>query len=127
MSLSFWCAGCGDIGDPFIKSGKTELLRSRANGWGIWGGPIDAGCHMELVPTGGAWLEPSSITSLMPLWLVVLMAEGLEPSTAFSLLGWNDIWWSKPLSQSMVSSSCWFADRSAIPWAKGELGSSAID
>ncbi len=45
------------------------------------------GCHIALVPTVvvGRWLEPSSITSLIPLWLVVLMAEGEEPSTAVSL------------------------------------------
>jgi len=41
---------------------------------------------MVLVPAGAGWLDPSNITSLIPLWLVVLIADGLDPSTTFSLV-----------------------------------------
>ena len=68
------------------RSGKTEPFRSIANGFGICGGPITEGCHMVLVPAGAGWLDPSNITSLIPLWLVVLIADGLDPSTTFSLV-----------------------------------------
>jgi hypothetical protein len=67
-----------------------------------------AGAHMELVPVVVAgWFDPSNITSLMPLWLVVLMADGEDPSTAVSLGPLlKDIWCSKPVSQSKLSSRC---------------------
>jgi hypothetical protein len=43
-------------------------------------------CHMELDAAEAVWwFDPSTITSLMPLWLVVLIAEGEEPSTAASV------------------------------------------
>jgi hypothetical protein len=41
---------------------------------------------MALAPTGAGWLEPSNITSLIPLWLVVLKADGLDPSATYSFL-----------------------------------------
>lgn len=88
-----------------------------------------AGCHIEadeLVTAVG--LEPSSITSLMPLWLVVLIADGDEPSTAFSPGLLNDIWCSNPVSQSKLSSICWLGvDMSAIPLPKGDVGSSDME
>ncbi len=65
-------------------------------------------------------MEPSSMTSLIPLWLVELMAEGEEPSTAVSLGPLKDIWWSKPGSQSKASSRGGAAEMSCRPWEKGE-------
>lgn len=90
---------------------------------------MSAGCHTELVAAVVAgWFDPSTITSLMPLWLVVLMAEGEEPSTAFSLLALlKEIWWSNPVNQSMLSSRCWVADMSGNPRGKGDMGSIAMD
>jgi hypothetical protein len=41
------------------------------------------GCCCHADDTAGLF-DPSTITSLMPLWLFVLIAEGEEPSIAFS-------------------------------------------
>lgn len=62
-------------------------------------------CHMVLVPAGAGWFDPSTITSLIPLWLVVLMADGLDPSITVSLAP-KDMWFSNPVTQSRPSSKC---------------------
>jgi hypothetical protein len=128
--MGFADDGCGDTGAPPSRSGKTEPLMSREKGLAICGGPMMDVCHMELVAAVAVWwFEPSTMTSLMPLWLVVLSAEGEEPSTAFSigppLL--NDIVWSKPVTQSKSSSDWLAADMSGSPCGNGERGSMAIE
>jgi len=87
---------------------------------------MTAGCQSVFAAAEVGWLDPSTITSLMPLWLVVLMADGLDPSTACSL-PLNDIWFSKPASQSRGSSMCWLAPISGRPCGNGDVGSSAMD
>jgi len=86
-------------------------------------------CHIELVAAVAVWwLEPSTMTSLIPLWLVVLSAEGEEPSTAVStgpLL--NDMVWSKPVTQSKSSNDWLAVDTSGSPCEKGDRGSMAIE
>jgi hypothetical protein len=100
--------GCGDRGAPLRRSGKTELPTSSENGLVIWGGGIMDDCHMDPDPAEAVWwLDPSTMTSLIPLWLVVLMAEGEDPSTAASVVPLlNDMWCSKPVNQSKPSSIC---------------------
>lgn len=84
------------------------------------------GCHMVLVPAGAGWFDPSTITSLIPLWLVVLIADGLDPSITFSLV-LNVIWCSNPVTQSKPSSNCWVEATSFKLCPKGEVWSSAMD
>jgi len=84
-SLGFWERLWGDMGPPFIKSWKPWFPRSMANGLGvIKGGAIMDCCHIDAEDVAGL-LDPSSMTSLIPLWLAVLIADGDDPSIAFSL------------------------------------------
>lgn len=78
-------------------------------------------CHMALVPAGALWFDPSNITSLIPLWLVVLIADGLDSSTTFSVL--KDIWFSNPVNQSKLSSKGWLADMSVREEGNEEVSS----
>ena len=73
---------------------------------GVMAGAMRVCCHMELEVT--AWLEPSSMTSLIALWLAgVLIADGDEPSpTAFSLPVKSSWCW-KPFIHSKFSSMVW--------------------
>lgn len=127
--MAFWAAaGWGETGAPVRRSGKTEGPRSRNGLLIVVGGPMMAGCHMELVAAvAPGWLDPSTMTSLMPLWLVVLMAEGELLSTAFSLGLLNDMFCSNPVNQSKLSSKCWLPDTSFMPVPKGDMGSRAIE
>jgi len=105
-------AGCGDRGTPVKRSGNTVVppMSPRENELGICGGHITGPCQIELVSTvGGRWFDPSTMTSLMPLWLAVLMAEGEERSMAWSCISLFKVnWCSKPGSQSKFPSSrCW--------------------
>lgn len=87
-STKFFCGFVGDSGLPFWKSENGD--KSSANGFGvICGGAIIARCHTLVVAAG--LFEPSNITSLIPLWLAVLIAEGEDPSTALSVLVSKDI------------------------------------
>lgn len=61
----------------------------------IIAGAIIGCCYMEpLVPAG--LFDPSSRAPLIPLWLAVLVAEGEDPSMAFSLDLLNVMPCSKP-------------------------------
>jgi hypothetical protein len=71
---------------PFEISGKTELYRSIANGFGIFEGPITMDFHIVFIPASAGSFKSSNITSLILLWLVVLMADGLDMSVTFSFL-----------------------------------------
>lgn len=83
--MAFFGKLYGDIGPPVSRSGKPVPPRSRLKGFGvISGGAIMDCCHIEVDEAAGLF-EPSSMTSLMPLWLAVLIADGDDPSMAFSL------------------------------------------
>ena len=54
-------------------------------------------CHMELEPAAaGWWFDPSTMTSLIPLWLVVLMVQvaqrGLVPENKRRLMCLSLFW-----------------------------------
>src|SRR6266536_5779687 len=90
VSFGFFCGKLwGDMGPAFIKSWNPGFPSSMANGLVIRGGPIMDCCHIEAEEAAGLF-DPSNITSLMPLWLAVLIAEGEDPSIAFSLPSCND-------------------------------------
>src|SRR3569833_1095665 len=129
--MRFCGGGWGETGAPARRSGKTDPLMSRENWFPICGGPMTAGGHMDVVAAAevtAGWLEPSSIASLMPLWLVVLMAEGEDPSTAVSLGPLNEMRWAKPpASHSRSSKLGWPPDMSWRPSEKGDVGSRAMD
>lgn len=82
------------------------------------------GFHIDADETG--WLEPSSMTSLMPLWLAVLIADGEDPSMTFSFPSWKDICCWKPFIHSKLSSIGWFADTSEKAGGNGEAESMAM-
>src|SRR4051812_25931496 len=75
---------------------------------------IIAFCHMAPEVATGL-LDPSSITSLNPLWLAVLIAEGEEPSRAWSPPSAMDP--TRDAFQSNASSS----SIPGAPWKFGRL------
>src|SRR6266487_5607741 len=69
------CGGFGDIEPPLNRSGNPDCGMSRAKVFCVInGGAIIGCCHMEFVAAAGLF-DPSSMTSLIPLWLVVLIAD----------------------------------------------------
>lgn len=126
--MFLWGRFWGEIGPPCIRSWKPGLGISRAKGLlPIIGGAIIVGGHME-AELVGKWFEPSTITSLMPLWLAaVLIADGDEPSIAQSFGPPKDICCSKPFIQSKFSSKPCPTERSLYAWRYGDCASSAMD